>query len=279
MSAPESYNTLDFGNISPFTLSVTYNNQKNINLESEPPSHIHDKFEIYFNLSGDVSFIVENHTYPISRGNLIITKPFEYHHCIYHDNKKHEHYCLEFSGCENDEFFKPFYERKKGTGNHIALTEEQTYSIKRHLDALILATNHTIIDNYYHFIRILQIMQSGAEMDEDGIYEDIPENLRKVLDDISQNYAQPITVATLAANIFVSVNTLERYFKRYLNITPSEYIKRKRLSEAVLLLNANKSVSQVAYTCGFTDTSNFIQIFKKQFGKTPYQYQKNKRQL
>ena len=96
----------------------------------------------------------------------------------------------------------------------------------------------------------------------------------QVLNMIAEQYATHITVASLAANVFVSMGTLERQFKKYLNISPTEYIKRKRLSEAMHLLNKGVSVSQAAYQCGFPDASNFIKVFKKNFGQTPYQYMK-----
>lgn len=269
---------ISFGSLAPFELYVEYINQINFPIEKESKTHIHNTFEIYFNLSGDVSFVVENHTYPISRGNVILTKPFEYHHCVIHDNKEHEHYCLRFSGSEQDELFLPFHQREKGKNNHIAFTEDQIYSLKRHFDALLNLSEDSSIEKYYHLIRIFQIIQNQSAIPNSDFSDHIPQNLHKILDIIAEQYATPITVATLAAEIFVSVNTLERYFKRYLNITPSEYIKRKRLSEAMLLLNSNTSVSQVAYKCGFPDSSNFIQIFKRTFGQTPYQYMKNHKQ-
>jgi len=57
-------------------------------------THIHKECEIYLNLSGNVCFEVENHLYPISRGSVIITRPYEYHHCIYRSNARHEHFWI-----------------------------------------------------------------------------------------------------------------------------------------------------------------------------------------
>ncbi len=270
-------NIVNFSSLSSFQLSITYNNPKYFPIDKEPPLHIHDAFEIYLNLSGDVSFMVENRTYPISGGNLIITKPYEYHHCIFHDNKEHEHYCIQFSGDENNALLYPFFNRKKGENNLIVLNSVSTASIIKHFDRLLNVHESSDIDKYYHFIKILQIIENNVADSELEFLEDIPEKLRDVLNIISSCYAEPITIAKLASDIFVSVNTLERYFKRYLNITPGEYIKRKRLSEAMLMLNNNTSISQVAMQCGFSDTSNFIQIFKRTYGQTPYQYLKNKR--
>ena len=49
----------------------------------EIDAHTHEKCEIYINLTGDISFMVEGNVYPVKRGCAIITKPGEWHHCIY----------------------------------------------------------------------------------------------------------------------------------------------------------------------------------------------------
>ena len=271
----EKYN-IDFPATSEFKLNIAYNTPTNFSVSAEPPSHIHNGFEIYFNISGNVSFIVESRTYPILPGDIIFTKPYEYHHCIYHDNTEHEHYCLEFSGNEECELFAPLNKIEKGVGNHVRLTEEAKSAFRRHIDALRLDKNLSSLDKYYHFIRILQILTSQTPSVEEEHNSAIPQNLKDVLSKISDRYGEPLSVEGLASEFFVSVNTLERYFREHLGITPSEYIKRKRISEAMLLLNGQISVAAVAYKCGFSNTSNFIKTFKREVGITPYKYMKSK---
>ena len=72
-------------------------------------SHFHEACEIYLNLSGNVLFEVENRIYPISRGSVIITSPYEYHHCIYRSNQPHEHYWITFSADHKESFLDLFF--------------------------------------------------------------------------------------------------------------------------------------------------------------------------
>lgn len=265
-------NKINFNALQSFSLSVSYHDSHAFSSENEPSSHIHNQCEIYLNLSGDVSFIVDGHSYPISPGNVIITKPFEYHHCVYHSTLEHEHYCLQFSCDSNEDIYKLFFNRKKGQNNRIILLKEKVVSIRKHLDALLESNTGSSIDSYHHFFSILMILQNSSVSNEFENFEDIPQNLRTVLKLIDERYSTPLTVAKLASEIFVSVNTLERYFKKYMLISPSEYIKIKRLSAAVILMQKNTSTSEAAARCGFSDTSNFIATFKKHFGTTPYKY-------
>lgn len=91
--------TINFEALSAFDFNIKY-------LEMQPgesppvDQHIHSECEIYFNLSGDVSFMAGDNVYPVSRGSLIITRPYEYHHCIYHSDAVHRYYRALFLGAQ-----------------------------------------------------------------------------------------------------------------------------------------------------------------------------------
>ena len=72
----------------------------------------------------------------------------------------------------------------------------------------------------------------------------------------------------------MSQSTLERKFKDALHVSPSEYIRRKKLVLATELLKAGKSVTEAGAGVGYNDTSYFMELFKRYFGVTPYQYKK-----
>lgn len=55
------------------------------------------------------------------------------------------------------------------------------------------------------------------------------------------------------------------------------YCNMRKLQDArQLLLRTDMSVTQIAYEAGFCDTSYFIDLFRKEFGKTPHQVRKGK---
>ena len=71
-------NQLAFSKFYPFQFSVNYIDIDAKASENQHEHHVHAECEIYLNLSGDVSFMVEDHIYPIVPGSMIITKPYEY---------------------------------------------------------------------------------------------------------------------------------------------------------------------------------------------------------
>ena len=90
-------NVEKFDEIKEFDFSISYLEYYKDNVNNINVSHFHEECEVYINLSGDVDFMVEDKIYPINAGDIIITRPFEYHHCIYRSNKLHKHFWILFS--------------------------------------------------------------------------------------------------------------------------------------------------------------------------------------
>ena len=235
-------------------------------------SHIHDQCEIYVNVSGNVSFMVEGQLYPITRGSAIITRPFEYHHCIYHTSTPHEHYWILFSGTGNEALLDLFFDRPAGKENLLVLPQQQTEELLELCSTLSKNEPDSTAEKYKLFFELLSLLRSGNHQKSQA--KNIPQELHHVLNTINSSFAAPLCIKDLARDSFISINTLERLFKTHLGVTPTEYIQKKRVSHGAKLLQQGYSVSQAAGECGYPDTSQFIALFKKAFGQTPLQYRK-----
>ena len=66
---------------------------------------------------------------------------------------------------------------------------------------------------------------------------------------------------------------LNRSFRKYYRMTPTEYINILRLANAAKLLqNTDEKIIDIAYNCGFNSISYFNRIFKSHYGMTPREY-------
>ncbi len=269
-----SYNSFKFNGLAPFDFFVTYSDIDVKSPLNTTETHIHKECEIYINLSGDISFEVENHIYPVSQGSVIITRPYEYHHCIYHSDKPHRHYWILFSSDGNDELLKLFFQRRRGISNHIKLDES---GLKKACEIMeeLLKKDTNELDRYICFFNLLKILESGTSVDYDEDFVGLPSDVRLALKYMYDNISTRISAEKLAESAFVSVNTLERHFKATLNATPFEVLRKKRLIYSLELLRHGKTVYETCELCGFSDYSNFIMLFRKQFGITPLQFKKN----
>ncbi len=78
-----------------------------------------------------------------------------------------------------------------------------------------------------------------------------------------------LRVPELAARCGVSRERLHRVVKRWIGLSPSEYLRTARLHHAKSLLAATGSPAQAAFECGFSDQAHFTRWFRKAFGYTP----------
>lgn len=94
---------------------------------------------------------------------------------------------------------------------------------------------------------------------------------------IQDRFADPITLDDIANSILVSKSECCRCFKRCLQVTPFEYLMHYRITESTKQMHYNlgESISDIASSVGFNNTSYFNKIFKKYMNCTPTEYRKN----
>ena len=268
-------NRISIPETKPFDLSISYIELDRDSPENEFNHHTHPECEIYINLAGDVSFMVENTIYPVTKGDIIITRPFEYHHCIYHTKTRHRHFWILFSGLENQRFLDLFFERRKGDGNLLMLEPDAMQELVELCFSLCRGQQGEL-EKYFCFFKLLRLLEQ-AKTEGAGGTESKTE-LASVFTAIHQRYGEKLSVKELAEMAHISISTLERWFEETLHTTPTAYIRRIRLVNAARLLSERHSVTETANLCGFSDVSAMIGLFKKQYGMTPFQYQKQLKQ-
>jgi|GEM_PF-6405616 len=94
-----------------------------------------------------------------------------------------------------------------------------------------------------------------------------------IIEFIECNLRSDINMQLLSRNAHYSPTHLSRLFARHTGMTISEYIIRRRLSiAAVLLKGTSKSVNFVAHSVGYNSAKYFSSSFKDEFGVTPREY-------
>lgn len=95
--------------------------------------------------------------------------------------------------------------------------------------------------------------------------------MRKMTDFIDKNISNSdISVNDIAAATAVSRSGLNRKMKQLLGVTPADFLKEARMKRAVKMLKETSDpVSEIAYSCGFSDPKYFAKCVKASTGKTP----------
>ena len=97
-----------------------------------------------------------------------------------------------------------------------------------------------------------------------------------VADFIKKNLHQKLSIDVIAKMAYVSKSNFFKMFKQELGLSPNEFIIKERIKKAKELLISQSSVSEVAFSTGFSDTNYFIRVFKQVEGVTPKIFQNKK---
>jgi len=94
---------------------------------------------------------------------------------------------------------------------------------------------------------------------------------------IQEHYAENLNLSTLAANCNLNPSYFHRLYTAAFGITPAKRLLNCRITAAKMaLLTENRSIAEIAETCGFSSQAYFGYKFKEHTGLTPLQYRKKR---
>lgn len=96
------------------------------------------------------------------------------------------------------------------------------------------------------------------------------DRVRKAVFIMEQQLNNPPSIGSIAGRVGTSVRQLERGFRRNFGMSPQTYYRNMRLKHGRwLLTHTTRTVTQIAYDCGFADASHFSRCFKRVFSHVP----------
>lgn len=100
--------------------------------------------------------------------------------------------------------------------------------------------------------------------------------VQRMQDYIEKNRTEDITLSELAGASLFSPWYSYRLFREYIGLTPTEYIRKYRLTQAARRLRTGKvKVIDAAYDAGFSNEDTFTRAFYREFGLNPGDYMKH----
>lgn len=148
---------------------------------------------------------------------------------------------------------------------------------------LILAMEHQ--SSFERFVQLLRLLHLFAGSEEKRALaspayspslkaQDIS-RLDEVLGFLRRNKTEAVTLEEAATVAKMSPKSFCRFFKANTGKTLVEYLHELRIGEACrLLLETDKTVSEIAFECGFNNLSNFNRRFRELKHLTPREYRR-----
>ena len=132
---------------------------------------------------------------------------------------------------------------------------------------------------YIEIIRayLLQLIITIFRMDDAQKKEGSSSRSRQVVDFvlsyIEENYHKSLSVSVLANEVYLNPDYLGRIFRDATGMTVSAMIQKVRVDRVcALLTTTDRTVSDIAASCGFEDMKFFYSVFKKHMGMLPGAY-------
>lgn len=101
--------------------------------------------------------------------------------------------------------------------------------------------------------------------------------LQLMMQYIHQQFSMNISLEDIAGHAMVSKSTTLNLFRKYLHITPINYLINYRLQEAAKLLSSTeRKIHVISKEVGFESVDYFCKAFKKYYSMTPTEYRKNR---
>lgn len=187
---------IEFNNLNSFDFMIQYGETDRRSHTYEIELHTHEEFEIYINLTGDVSFLVENSLYPLNFGDVIVARPGEQHHCVYRSDNLHKHFWILIPYKKNTELCEFL---KDLDVNFISPSEK----IKNEIIDLCLCMLKEEVsktDKLYCFLRLIKALKMSKKDDMESDY--LPEEFRKVLEYINEHITENLKITDIAKTFF-----------------------------------------------------------------------------
>ena len=100
--------------------------------------------------------------------------------------------------------------------------------------------------------------------------------LQVMMQFIHENYNRQTTIKEIADCVHISESGALQLFRQGIHLSPVAYLIQYRLKHAAdLLVNTNKTVTNIAYETGFSDVGYFCRTFRKYYHQTAMSYRKN----
>lgn len=252
---------------------------------SKVNSHVHNYYEFYFFMEGNVSIEIAGNVYHLQYGDVVLIPPGIFHHAVIHDTEAPyrrfvfwitEEYLSHMM--EESAVYGYLMQYVRTKGEYIFRNDRISFNaIQMKLFRLIEEMKG---EQYGREAQIpvcvkdllLHLNRSVYEKKHERIYQE-EENLYSALAGyIEDHLDEELSLEMLASQFYVSKFYIAHTFKDNIGIPVHQYIMKKRLAAVQDALRSGVKAGEAYIQYGFKDYSVFYKAFKKEYGMSPREW-------
>ncbi|RNB89690.1 helix-turn-helix domain-containing protein [Brevibacillus fluminis] len=250
---------------------------------NEVELHWHNELEIIFVLKGTVSMKVGQDHYVLKEKDILLINRNEVH-STYQTGE--DNLLLAFQ--INSKFCSSYYPELGKMAFDVKSfliddhNQERFDKIRHYLANMMWVLNKKIEGTPFQLVILVNsllqhlVQYFNPTFIDDGNVKSRKKNLERldrIIKYVDEHYAQKISLQEISNQEYLSVYYLSHFFKDHVGISFQEYVVQKRLQMSVeLLLHSDKTITEIAANCGFSDSKLFYKHFKKKYKCKPLEY-------
>lgn len=265
-----------------FEITISKAKKKNQHLAI---AHLHPAIEILIIQNGRFEIEADGRQVVVKEGDIVLFRPNTIHKVVSKDDGETGYMVIKIKV----EQFLNFAEKDKGILYLFQLTyskdkfvwghkEVENIGILPVVENLFYGFTHRIYaseisDKAYIILLLAALLRDEREKFpyEETVTVSALHQIYGAINIINSRFDENITAAECAKEVSMSYTYFSRRFKSVTGKSFTRYLNEVRINHAEKeLLLTDKSVTEIAYSCGFNDVSYFISVYKKLRGKTPY---------
>lgn len=225
------------------------------------PIHFHEYYEIEIITNGSGVMTLNGTDIPFKKGMVFFILPNDFHKFTFFENTQ----IYNISFCE--ELLFADYNKKRTiekTNTFLNISDTQLSSILKLCDTIMQLNNINQNSRRYLLKSVLELFPRLYNIEVVSSY------FGMAVAFIENRFKENITARDVADECLINEDYLNLIFKKEINLTVTDYIRKKRLHYAsVLLKSSDLSVSEIAFNSGFGSIQTFNRLYKKCYGVAP----------
>lgn len=237
----------------------------------------HDFWELVYAKNGSVGVVANDSTYILSKGQLILHPPMEYHRIWSQGNEKPTVIILSFAADWNK------YPEKR-IFNLSEAEQVQIEQILAGIKSSFVTENRSVImcksgneSKAQIIVNQLEVLLLSVAATDNVPLQDVEiynKKYAEIVNVLSRNIQNNISVDEIAQMCNMSASSLKKVFFKYSGMGIKHYFNEMKVRQATQYLHDGYSVKETAALLGFADQNYFSAFFKRIMGVAPTEYVK-----